>query len=94
MLKEKGLQLAGRSNILSLGLRFQLARKLAQCLYILHATGWVHKKWVNEISASFTTKLARETQPLTVVNRAASNPRVSSSYHRSRAMAASLRELD
>lgn len=37
---------AGRStsNILPLGDRFQLARCLAECLYVIHASGWVHKK--------------------------------------------------
>ena len=29
-----------------LGDRFQLAGTVAQCLYVLHAAGWVHKKWV------------------------------------------------
>lgn len=29
-----------------LGDRFKLASTVAQCLYVLHAAGWVHKKWV------------------------------------------------
>ena len=29
-----------------LGDRFRLASTLAQCLYVLHAAGWVHKKYV------------------------------------------------
>ena len=33
-------------NPLELGVRFQLARKLVQSIYILHAAGWVHKKLV------------------------------------------------
>lgn len=32
------------TGILPLGDRFSLARKLARSLYVMHATGWVHKK--------------------------------------------------
>lgn len=35
---------SGSSTILPLGNRFQLARNLAESLYVMHATGWVHKK--------------------------------------------------
>ena len=31
-------------SLLDLGIRFKLARKLVQSIYILHAAGWVHKK--------------------------------------------------
>ena len=34
----------GKPNILPLGDRFHIARKLAQTLYVMHAMGWVHKK--------------------------------------------------
>ena len=33
-----------RPNVWALGDRFKLASTLAQCLYVLHAAGWVHKK--------------------------------------------------
>lgn len=33
-------------TILPLGVRFNLARKLARSLYVMHAAGWVHKKLV------------------------------------------------
>ena len=32
-------------NLLDLGIRFKLARQLVQSIYILHAAGWVHKKY-------------------------------------------------
>lgn len=35
-----------KGNILPLGDRFNLARKLARTLYVMHTAGWVHKKWV------------------------------------------------
>ena len=36
---------AGSSrNVLDLGIRFRLARQLIQSIYILHASGWIHKK--------------------------------------------------
>ena len=31
-------------DLLDLGIRFRLARKLVQSIYILHAAGWLHKK--------------------------------------------------
>ncbi|KAI9777454.1 MAG: hypothetical protein M1839_008866 [Geoglossum umbratile] len=36
-------QTAGAKGVLDLGIRFSIARKLIESIYILHATGWVHK---------------------------------------------------
>ena len=34
----------GLSDMLPLGERFDLARKLTRSLYVMHAAGWIHKK--------------------------------------------------
>lgn len=47
----RDIRRGGSSGILPLGQRFSLARALAQSLYVLHATGWVHKKWVSPVLA-------------------------------------------
>ena len=38
---------SSKAVVWPLGDRFKLARTLAQCLYVLHAAGWVHKKYVH-----------------------------------------------
>lgn len=42
-------------GILDLKIRFQLARQLVQSIYILHAVGWVHKKYVNWLTRGAQT---------------------------------------
>ena len=43
-LLEEGSRRDGSPEILPLGSRFRLACSLAESLYVMHATGWVHKK--------------------------------------------------
>ena len=51
------LDMIDEEKILPLGDRFQLARDLAQCLYVLHATGWVHKKYVKSCLSSIRSSV-------------------------------------
>lgn len=47
---EKSADPRRSASILDLGIRFQLAKQLAQSVLILHAAGWVHKKYDHPLS--------------------------------------------
>ena len=46
-LLEESVRTASYRSVLDLKIRFQLARQLVQSIYILHAVGWVHKKYIH-----------------------------------------------
>ena len=43
-LLEQNIGVDESPTLLPLGVRFLLAQKLVQSLYVMHTTGWVHKK--------------------------------------------------
>ena len=80
-------RMEGRS-IWPLGDRFQLARNLAQCLYVLHAAGWVHKKYVMKSTICWSAKAPFGSHSFT-----ASGPLRSYFFHLSQALVVSLQRM-
>jgi hypothetical protein len=57
-LLERSVDPVKSESILDLGLRFQLAKKLVQSVLILHATGWLHKKYDHCFHFKYSRNLA------------------------------------